>query len=50
MDLPICELCGERVVATLCGTRPSSPESQAAVSAVLLAVHKRLAHESESGR
>ena len=34
MELPVCDVCGETVVATLCGTRPSSPESREAISAV----------------
>src|ERR1043166_6210039 len=45
MDLPICDACGEPVVATLCGTNPSSPASKIAIAAVLVAAHKRLAHE-----
>lgn len=44
IELPVCDECGERVQVDCILAEPSSPESVAAISAILLAAHKRLAH------
>lgn len=44
-ELPICPDCGERVVASLCGTKPPGVESKQALDEILLAMHRKLAHE-----
>lgn len=44
VSMPTCGICGERVVANACGATPHTPEAVEAIQAVLLAVHKRLAH------
>lgn len=50
MDAPVCDVCGEVVVAMLCrGKRPLTPESAAAINEVILAAHKRMAHEAVDG-
>jgi hypothetical protein len=45
-ELPVCPDCGERVVASLCGTKPTGAESQQALNDILLAMHRKLAHET----
>lgn len=45
-EFPVCDVCGEQVTARVCGMRkPMTDKTAAALSAVLLAVHKRMAHE-----
>lgn len=44
---PVCDICGERVQARLCGTRAMSREDVEAIQAILLAAHKMLAHRCD---
>ena len=44
VPLPVCDECGEQVQVTCILAEPSSPEGVAAISAILLMAHKRLAH------
>lgn len=42
--MPKCDICDKLVVASLCGVRPTKVEDVEALQAVLLAMHKKLAH------
>lgn len=42
---PVCPECGEEVTAMLCGTSPRTAEAVTALQDLLLAVHRKLAHE-----
>ena len=44
VEMPTCLACGQQVVANLCGATPRTPESVAAIQAILLAGHDRIAH------
>lgn len=44
VQLPVCPQCGNRVVATLCQTNASSPESARAIEALLLECHRLMLH------
>lgn len=45
-ELPTCPKCDRTVVTNLCQTDARTPESRSALSAVLLAAHDRLVHQS----
>ena len=48
VPLPVCDECGEQVQVTCILAEPSSPEGVAAISAILLMAHKRLAHGAKN--
>jgi hypothetical protein len=43
--MPTCDICGEKVDARLCQASPRTEAAVTAIQEVLLAVHKKLAHE-----
>jgi hypothetical protein len=43
--MPICDLCGLKVDARLCQATPRTPADVEAIQELLVAVHKKLAHE-----
>ena len=47
VEMPTCLVCGEQVVANLCGATPRTDQSVAAIQAVLLAAHNRLVHDAD---
>lgn len=47
VPMPRCDLCGLKVDARLCQASPRTPSDVEAIQALLLAVHKKLAHEQD---
>ena len=45
-DAPVCDECGQRIIYVLCRRNGrSTPEGQAALRDIIVAMHKKLAHD-----